>query len=214
MTRHCDKSVVSNLNSQPGLLEHDEPLDSPPKDAKSLASELVVRKPSVSEPIVQTPSADEPPVNDRDILRTPTQLMAINNQERGRGRGRVLTDGSVLQSPGSAMSRSPSNPQSPVSSCSEYGRSPVLSRHGPISNKLASRNIVSKPAKQWAELTPNEYIEVDIGEFYSPYRIYVLLASEFSRYIDRQLLSVFRFNSIHLKMIQGSNGYVKPFTIS
>lgn len=35
--------------------------------------------------------------------------------------------------------------------------------------------------ERWAVLLPDKFNEVDLGEFYTPDRIYVLLASEFTR---------------------------------
>lgn len=171
-----------------GLLD-EEKLDIEPINTKQLVKEPAVKKPLVDEPAVKKPLVIEPIVNEPvDIPHTPIQQLTNNNQERGRGRGRVLSGlSSEPPSPG-AMSQSPSIPQSPVSSCSEYGRSPIptgrsiINRENDLFNQRKTPpNAVIEPVKRWAELTPNEYIEVDIGEFYSPDRIYVLLASEFKR---------------------------------
>lgn len=94
-------------------------------------------------------------------------------QERGRGRGKVISHSS----------------NESVNSAANFSRGTHSTSNNNVSRETEEtespndKKSLSSPesVERWAKLVSDTYNEVDIGEFYNPNRIYVMLTSTFQR---------------------------------
>lgn len=103
------------------------------------------------------------------------RILPEHSQERGKGRGRVIS-GSSNESLQSSKDKSFTNTSSNQPKEQEK---PIIQKSA--TSPTSPTNNACTAIQQWATLIPDEYNEVDLGEFYSPDRVYVLLASEYDR---------------------------------
>lgn len=105
-------------------------------------------------------------------------------QERGRGRGKILIHSSNESVDSSKLFTRGNQSNVPKdislnSSNSFLNASDSEEIKGPTYQKLISSPSPQPKNNRWATLVPDRFNEVDIGEFYTPDRFYVLLASHF-----------------------------------